>query len=403
MAPYRLLPFVLACVAGSAGAESDPYYLGVAQSVMHDSNLLRLRDGAATPAGRSRSDTVSNTSLVAGIDQPIGRQRLHGSATVSATRYAENDDFNGTTYALDMGLDWETVEHLSGELTTAATRTLRQDYRTAAGRALSEANYESTRRVDFVARLGGVSTLTFEVGAGARSVDYSASSMAFREYHQRQATAGLRWRLGGSTRLGLGVRRTQAEYPKLFTGLLADPEDRRRRDALDLSLKWTPTGSSTVDARISRTRTRHDVFDERDFSGTSGSLDWRLDDGGRTRLALRLARDEGQDAEVVTSVFSRTTDSLRMQVDYDLTGKVTLNARALVFRRTLDGTSAQGVPEKGHDSGSQLGLGARWQASRAISLGCDLRHERRGDNPGLELTSAYSATVWGCNAQALLR
>ena len=37
----------------------------------------------------SKSDTVSATSLLAGIDQPIGRQRLFGNATVADIRFRD--------------------------------------------------------------------------------------------------------------------------------------------------------------------------------------------------------------------------------------------------------------------------------------------------------------------------
>ncbi|MBZ8139462.1 hypothetical protein CLD22_06040 [Rubrivivax gelatinosus] len=403
MAPSRLLPLAALVAAVAASAETSPYYLGVAQSVTRDSNLLRVSDGIATPAGRSRSDTVSNSSLVAGIDQPISRQRLHGSATVSATRYAENDDFDGTTYALDLGLDWETAGRLSGELTTSAARTLRQDVRTSAGATLSEANYENSRQIDFIARLGGVTPLTFELGAGAKNIDYSADLMAFREYRQRHLLTGLRWRPGGSTTFGLGLRRTHTEYPNLFTGLLADPNDRRDRDAVDLSATWAGGGASTLDARLSRSRTRHDVLDARDFSGTSGALSWRWNPGGRTRFDLRLARDEGQDSEVQTSVYSRTTDSLRVLVDHELSGKIALNARALVFRRRLQGSPLDAAVSGGRDSGSQFGLGLRWQAMRSLTLGCDASRERRGENSDPRLSSAYHSAVYGCNAQFILQ
>ena len=401
--PPLLALLAAVCAAAPARAETSPYSIGVAQSVTRDSNLLRIQDGQPTPEGRSRSDTVSSTSLVGGIDQPIGRQRLHGSATVSATRYSENDDFDGTTYAADLGLDWETVHRLSGVLKAATRRTLRQDIRNAANGTLSEANYENDRRLDFLARLGVVTPLTFELGAGARRLSYSAQAMDFRDYRDAYALAALKWRPGGSTTFGIGLRRTDIEYPNLLAGLAVGPSDERSRDAVDLTVRWTPTGSSSLDARLTRSRTRHEVLDYRDFDATSGELAWRHDPGGRTRLDLRLARDEGQDADVVTSVNSRTTDSLRLRLDHQLSGKLVLNAHALAYRRSLEGTVFGTRVADGEDRGSRLGLGIRWQALRSLTLACDASRERRGanDNPGL--SGPYRATVYGCNAQFVLQ
>ena len=100
----------LACVAGvvassPAWAQSSPYYLGVAQSLGHESNLYRLGDNQVLPAGLSKSDTVSGTSLVAGVDQKIGRQRVYGSANLRANRYSSNKSLNNDSYGLNLALD----------------------------------------------------------------------------------------------------------------------------------------------------------------------------------------------------------------------------------------------------------------------------------------------------------
>ena len=104
----------LACTA--AMAQSSPYYIGVAQTLAHNSNLVALRDNQPVPAGLSKSDTVSSTALVAGIDQPFGRQRLTGTANLSSNRYSRNSEFNSSGYALRLGLDWQTIERLSGRV-----------------------------------------------------------------------------------------------------------------------------------------------------------------------------------------------------------------------------------------------------------------------------------------------
>ena len=75
---------LLALACQPVGAETNPWYVGVSQGLTYESNLYRVdtttdlnngRDPTQPPV--SRSDTVSVTSLVGGIDQPIGRQRLN--------------------------------------------------------------------------------------------------------------------------------------------------------------------------------------------------------------------------------------------------------------------------------------------------------------------------------------
>ena len=62
--------------AGQANAQANPWYIGAAQTLTHESNLYRLADGQTTPDGVSKSDLVSSTALLAGLDQTISRQRL---------------------------------------------------------------------------------------------------------------------------------------------------------------------------------------------------------------------------------------------------------------------------------------------------------------------------------------
>src|SRR5450631_4768822 len=79
-----------ACTGGSAFAQDaatgrslapdpNPYYVGVSQGFTHDSNVFRIPSGP--------SDNFSTTSLLGGFDQPISRQRIFGSGSVSLNRY----------------------------------------------------------------------------------------------------------------------------------------------------------------------------------------------------------------------------------------------------------------------------------------------------------------------------
>ena len=64
--PLALTLAGLAClVAGSARAETSPYYLGVSQRFTHNSNVFLNTDALA------KSDTISSTGVRLGLDQPI--------------------------------------------------------------------------------------------------------------------------------------------------------------------------------------------------------------------------------------------------------------------------------------------------------------------------------------------
>jgi len=77
----------LGLTLGAVRAETSPYYIGLSESITHDSNLYRLGDGRPTPSTiQSRGDTSFATALVGGVDQQWGRQRLTGSLNLAHNR-----------------------------------------------------------------------------------------------------------------------------------------------------------------------------------------------------------------------------------------------------------------------------------------------------------------------------
>ena len=65
-----LIAAAAACVAGAVRAdEPNPYYIGLSETLAHDSNIYRIPGGPG--------DSYSSTALLGGFDQSISRQRLY--------------------------------------------------------------------------------------------------------------------------------------------------------------------------------------------------------------------------------------------------------------------------------------------------------------------------------------
>jgi hypothetical protein len=210
---------LLGLSAPAAWAQSSPYYIGVAQTFTHESNLLRVRDGQVAPAGTSASDTISSTALVAGVDQSFGRQRLSGSAALRANRYADNTDFNSSGYSLNLGLDWQTIENLSGRVSVGADRTQRADLRDRLGQFIRQGNAEDVQRFSATARLGTAGPLSIEGGVNYYDLSYEAPAAAYAEYRQTGGSLGVRYRLGGATSVAVSLRTARIDYPNLLITL----------------------------------------------------------------------------------------------------------------------------------------------------------------------------------------
>ncbi len=393
----------LACLAalasGGALAQANPFYVGASQSLASESNLFRGAGGVEV------NDTVSITSLLAGLNQPIGRQRLFADAAVRAGRFFDNSQLNHTGGSLLAGIDWEAAESLSGRLAYSGDRSLSptgQDL----GIDPTQRNMQATQEVAFRGQTSSVAEFSFEAGLSHRSLEYSAAAANALEFNQDAASLGLRYRPSAALTLGVTVRRADGTYPFAAAGLADD----YRREDIDFSALWLPTGASTITARLSRTRERHDVLLTRNVSGNTGALSWNFKPTGKLNLAVDFIRDTGAE-----STFNQTTagggavavinsspvaTTWQLRGDYEVTAKVQMQAFARHLRRELVNNAA--IPGTGDDTLTELRLGATWTPLRSVQVGCSVGREERDASQGAVanvLSSAYSTTTVRCLAQ----
>ncbi|WP_088284846.1 hypothetical protein [Ideonella sp. A 288] len=412
---HRLLPLLALALAGSAWSQSSPWYVGAALGLSHDSNVYRLSDGFALQAGLARGDTITTATLLAGLDQPIGRQRVQGSAQLRNSRFSRNEGLNNSGYGLNLSLDWATIERLSGKVQLAANRDLAVFAPDSDIPTLQRKNVASSEQIDASVRLGLISRWVAEATVGWRNVGYSASEFQSREYNQGSASLGLQYRPSGALGLGTALRATNGRFPRaLALGNDQFLADRFKRHDIDFTADWVASGASTVNARISTGRVRYREATQRDFSGLTGQLRWQWRPTGKLTLGTTLLRETGLDSSraLGTGFFvtgtgtdvSKTTDALRLRADYELTGKISLNASVSRASRTLVNTqqiSSSTGPTEGGDRTHGAGLGMRWVPTRALQFSCDWSREQRRTDGGL--SSPYSVDVVGCVGQIILQ
>ena len=406
---------LIALIAPAAQAQSQPYHLGVSQSLGHESNLYRIGDQQLLPAGLSKSDTVSSTALFGGIDQAFGRQRFYGSASLRANRYQGNSGLNNEGYGLNLALDWASLQRLSGTVSLGASQNLTQfNELNNTGVVETQRNIDQNQQLEAKLRLGVVTRYTAEAGVGLNRRRFSAVSYARSEYDQKSATLGISYRPSSLLALGAAARVTQVDYPRYRP--LGDgrfESDRLNRRDLDFTAQWLPSGNSSVNIRLSPTHTGYDRNTASDFNGLTGSASWVWQATGKIRLSSLLSRDTGQSADAISqgilrtgSVdFSRTTTAVKLMGDYQFSAKIALSAAVTQARRDLARSFNQGGPaivERGSDNSTILGLGAKWSPTRSLQLGCDLSAEqRRSNNP--VLSTSLSANSVNCFGQFTLQ
>ena len=373
-----------------AQSADRPWYVGLTQDFTYDSNV-------ASTSSVEPSDTISTTSLRAGFNMPFGRQRAFANGTFSHIRYNDFSARDNNPYSIGAGLDWSTVERLSGSI---ALNSQRQQTEVNVGgfAPVTIRNLEDSNDLEFRARLGVVTEMAFEVGLGYRRVNFSAPQFADREYKQDSANLGLVWRPSGILSLSGGVSAERTRYLAASLGQPA-PDEAKRQDVY-VGAEWVPTGASTVNARVSVGSQEYDLGTAADFEGVTGSLVWNWRPTSRLGLVTTLSRDSGQDSgflrltegsDVTATDFSQVSNRIGIAAQYELTGKINLSAALNYQRRNLvDGFTGL----NGRDDTTGVTLGARWAATRTLAFGCEASSESRtATGAG---SSEYDRNRFGC-------
>jgi hypothetical protein len=388
---------LLGQAAALAQGADRPWYVGAAQDFTWYSNVL-------TTAANEVHDTVSTTSLRGGINQPLGRQRVFGNVSLNHQRYQKLSERDNNGYNLDAGLDWSTVERLSGSVHFFSNR--RQTAFNVGGIVpVSLSNIETTDDLEFRARLGVVTMVGFEASAGHRRLRYSAFEFAPREYDQNYGSFGVSYRPSSILSVSTGVSGSRTRNRVAEVGQ-AEPDRNKRRDVF-VSGTWVPTGASTFNGRLAYGKQDYDRATSADFSGVTGSLQWLWKPTGRLDVTTVLLRDIGQDAGFLRldpnnrlqsgADFAQTTDQLSTLARYDLTGKIALTGGLSYAKRKLVEGFTGAV---GRDNTTSLSAGLTWAATRAISAGCGAGREKRsGSGTG---TADYDANRVNCFASITL-
>ena len=392
-APRRLLPCLLAAASGLAwGQEANPYYVGAAQSFTKESNVYRAASGGV-------SDWYSTTSLLAGIDQPIGRQRLFGDVSLRSVRYGKQDQLNNRGGTVLLGVDWSALDALAGKLSYNADRSLAR-YGDDLGANLRERNEQTSQEFVFRGQYGFESVLAAEAGYVYRRLDLSAAQVAANEFHQDTFLVGLKYRPTGPLSLGIAYRRTQGRYPLATdNGATGDDFD---RDDVDLTATWTVSGLSTLTARVSNTKETHQLLKSRDLSGTTGAFGLTYKATAKTEFGLDLIRDTGAEsafnlgvdgAAPVVSDASVLSTTVQLKAQYEVTAKIQMQASARQQRRDV----VDALGNRGSDKSLESMLGVTWARLRSVLVGCSVGRESRDSTSGVSYS--YSNSITRCLAQ----
>lgn len=398
------VPLVVALLSSSVLAQTDdsaPFYAGGSLGVSRVSNVYRQ-------SSATNDDTVTSAGLLAGINEKLGRQHLTLDGSVQDNRYEANRTLNNRSYSLRGALNWQTLNHLSGVLSAKSDRSL-ADFNIGSGvDPILRKNIERENEYQALARLGLATRYSLELGWTHRSRDFTAEEYDRFDFRQNTGSFAVYATPGGNVTLGLAARRTKGTNPRFPIGLAIDPQSSQivvvsvpndyTRDDFDFTTQWHTGGNSTLNTRISRSRSTNSLDDRlRDFTGTTGAANWAWQASAKLQLNVQYARDTGQEGVVQAPDLNRVYTSWQLGGVYALTSKISLSAKTASNRATRVSTAGASVPDA-LDALRSYNLSLRWAFSRGFSLGCQYDHASRNSSIPQYV---YSASSYGCTGQAL--
>lgn len=381
--------------------DTTPFYVGASLGVAHVSNVYRQSSAA-------NDDTVTSAGVLGGIDTKLGRQHLTVDGSLQSNRYSTISELNNRSYTLRSALNWQTVGNLSGVLSAKSDRSL-ADFNIGSGvDPILKKNIEREDEYQALVRLGVLTRYTLESSWTHRRRDFSASEYDRFDFEQNTGSLGIYATPGGNVRLGLVGRRTKGKNPHYPIGLAVDPQTAQvvvvsvpndyTRDDFDFTTKWSTGGRSTLNTRISRSKSKNSLDDRlRDFSGTTGAIGWNWQPTAKLQLNLQYARDTGQESVVQTADLNRVYTTYQLGGTYAVTGKVSLSAKASRNRATRTSTAGAAVADA-LDDFKTYNLSMRWAFTRGLSLGC--QYDRASRNSSIA-QYVYTASSYGCTGQAI--
>lgn len=381
---------------GSAHAEELPLYLTLSQGLTRDSNLLRDNSDR-------RRDTISTTTVAAGINKAYGRQNYRVSASASHNAYGDNKQFDNDGYAVSAEVASEVGANFKVTLNAGASQFLPsfEDQFNRNGR-----NTERNRQASVDVRYGLYGRWSVNAGASYNKVDYQITESENKT--SNSVFAGVRYLPSDLAYIGLTLYRTDTELPGrvLFGGTRVG--EKIERTSLNLDTVWQVTGFSRLSGRLGVTSEKHPQDRRRDFDGLTGSASWTFTPAGKVSYALSWVRDTNNEGggtygSPIGRLYAsnkRLTNSLSATATYQATAKIKLNAGYTHAQYDEDSDLVlEGVlPVSSNEQTGRynaVSLGVSYQPIRSVGLGCDVQ---RYDRTQSVFSRAYDGNSVACRA-----
>ncbi|HTH78386.1 MAG TPA: outer membrane beta-barrel protein [Ramlibacter sp.] len=365
-------------------SNEEGLHVGARLGVEHDSNVLRQTSNGP-------SDTAWTAGLGLKYNKQFSLQRLRADVEWDTWRYSSHSELNFNTLNYNLAWDWSVTPRLHG--TVSADR---RQYREVVTDPVSATNLigkrtERTELAEGAFDLG--SALQLLAGASHYRAEsnepFSWDGLPDITYWQ----AGVGYQAASGSSAALRYKHGTGSYKDPTFASFATLNSDFKEQEVELSARWSYSGKTTVDGRISHVKREHNAAPQLDFSGMRGALNVNWNVTGKTRLQGGWMHDIS--ASGLADGGHVDSDRFFISPVWQATAKTSFNARYDYTRREWKDISGASLFDVGRsDKIDSLGVGVDWQALRTILVSGYIRREKLRSS----VNAGYTANVYGVKA-----
>ena len=360
--------------------------------LVYERNLLRVETAeqaaAESPTGDSRTSD-SHWRAAGGLTFELdhGRQSINLTGQLARSDYSHFTQLDHTAREGLFAWQWGVGAWLDGLLSWRAIRELDSfDNRDDA-----QPNFIVRREVR--AR-GGVDVTPSWRAEIEWSGDRRENTLADRQaFDREERSLDLAWLYVSDPvlRVGLGFRTLDGEYLQRNQDDNPDLATRYDDRTFDVRATWQPSGISTLDVRLGRTRRDLEPVQDQGFDGTTGRIELRRTVSGKTRARLAVYRDLFSVEDVDANFLEDT--GVRTEVEWAATSKLGLTLFAEYVDRAYEGGAVPTGEVQRREFTRAGGGTLRWQLLERLGLVLDLERDIERSNQEGESSAYWLASL----------
>ena len=386
---------LLVPVGGARADSADTLNVQVSETMLSDDNLFRLPTGADPSAqigNAQRSDRITVDALAFSLNKPYSLQQFHVDASYVKYRYNTYHflDFaarNGAAY-----WNWALTPRLTGKLSFDQQQSL-NSFADFTNINVRNVKTTTNRNADLDYWFHG--GWHFTAGGFRNKTTNTVVYLQGGDLDNRGGQAGVRYLTADGDYIAYQGRYSSGLYPDTTAISLSLYTPAFRQVDREMLWRWTLSGHSQLQGRVTQFERKHSDFPVRDYQGTAGRVAYTWTPTGKTQLLVSGARDYG--SYLASNANYYVTDTLSVAPSWQVSAKTLVRLKFDHIKRDYLGDPGLGLAalnRADRQRSSQLSLD--WAPTKALSFSVALQRDlRRSTAAGLDYddtTASISAT-----------